>query len=152
MSRKTKNKYIYPVEINDKVRITYDESPAHVGNLKNSVDFITEEGLPVKASFDGTVVDLKSDSDIGGEDKDMEQFGNFVEIEHASGEYSEYEHLKQNSVMVKLGDAVKKGQIIGYTGSTGWIAHLGPHLHFMVGEYGETDAEYETLQIVWDKN
>lgn len=147
---RTKNKYKYPVDISNKVRISYDESPAHVGNLKHSVDFICEKGALVKAAANGIVVDLKSDSDVGGEKKEFEPMGNFIELEHDDGECSEYEHLRKDGVLVKVGDKVKKGQVIGYSGATGWIAHLGPHLHFMVGRYGETVEDYETLEIVWD--
>lgn len=145
------NKFIYPVEISDKVRITYDESPAHVGNLKHSVDFILEEDTPIFAAQDGVVVDLKSDSDIGGIEQHYEEFGNFIEIQHDHGEYSEYEHLKKNGVLVKIGDKVKRGQIIGYSGNTGWMAHLGPHLHFMVGKYGDSNQDYETIEITWEE-
>lgn len=151
MAIKTNNQYIYPLEISDRIRITYDESPAHVGNLKNSVDFICEEGVEVKAAADGVVVDLKSDSERGGEGRELENWGNFIEIEHRHDEYSEYEHLKKDGVLVKIGDKVKKGQVIGYTGATGWLAHLGPHLHFMVGKYGKTDQDYETLEILWEQ-
>lgn len=146
---KTLNIYSYPIDLTPEVRITYDESPAHVGALKNSVDFIVLEGTPIKASLDGVIVDLKSDSDIGGTDKNFEEYGNFIEIEHENGEYSEYEHLKKDGVLVKIGEKVKQGQIIGYSGNTGWMAHLGPHLHFMVGKYGQTDEDYETLEIQW---
>ena len=150
MGDKTKNKYAYPIEISNEIRITQDESPAHVGNLKHSVDFICKEGSEVKAAADGMVVDVKSDSDIGGENKDLEELGNFVEIRHNFDEYSEYEHLKKDGVIAQIGDKVKKGQVIGYTGATGWLANLGPHLHFMVGVYGETNQEYETLEILWE--
>lgn len=146
---RTKNKYKYPVNISEKTRISSDESPAHIKNLKHSVDFIVEEGTPVKAVMDGIVVDLKSDSNIGGAGKEFEPLGNFIEIEHDNNEYSEYEHLRKDGVLVKAGDRVKKGQLIGYSGATGWLARLGPHLHFMVGKYGEGDG-YETLEIVWD--
>ena len=147
---RTKNKYLYPVKISDKVRITYNESPAHVGNLKHSVDFIVSEGTEVLAAYDGVVVDIKFDSNIGGPDKSFEDFGNFIEIEHYNGEYSEYEHLKQNGVLVKIGDKVKRGQLIGYSGNTGWMAHLGPHLHFMIGKYGKQLSDYETMEIIWE--
>lgn len=147
---KTHNKYIYPVEITNEVRITYDESPAHVDGLRNSVDFIIPEGTQIKAALDGVVVDIKSDSNVGGAEKSFEQFGNFIEIEHAGGEYSEYEHLRQGGVLVAVGDKVKRGQVIGYSGNTGWMAHLGPHLHFMVGKYGKTASDYETLEIIWE--
>jgi|SRR3989338_1592905 len=147
---RTQNKYKYPVDVTENIRISYDESPAHVGNLKYAVDFIVKEGTPIQAAADGKVVDSKSDSDIGGPGKEMEQFGNFVEIEHENGEYSEYEHLRKDDVVVKAGDKVKRGQIIGRSGATGWLAHLGPHLHFMVGKYGVNNDDYETLEIVWD--
>lgn len=45
----------------------------------------------------------------------------------------------------KIRDRVKKCQVIAKSGTTGWITHLGPHLHFMVGEYGKTVEEYETV-------
>ena len=147
---KTQNKYTYPVEINDSVRIVYNESPAHVGNLKNSVDFIVPDGTPIRAALDGIVVDVKSDSDVGGPDKSFEEFGNYIEIRHSNAEYSEYEHLRKDGVLIKVGEKVEQGQIIGYSGNTGWMAHLGPHLHFMVGVYGSTDLDYETLEIVWE--
>lgn len=148
----SQNNYSYPLKNGDIVRVSYHESPAHVGKLKYSVDFICREGCEVLAAADGIVVDLKSDSDSGGTDKAMEEFGNFIEIEHALKEYSEYEHLKKNGVIVRLGDKVRKGQVIGYTGATGWLAHLGPHLHFMVGKYGKSIADYETIEIVWQNS
>jgi len=148
---KTKNKYKYPVAISEEVKMSYDESPAHTGNLKYAVDFICKEGTPVKAAADGVVIDLKSNSDVGGESRDLDSLGNFIEIEHENEEFSIYEHLKKDGVLVKLGDKVKKGQVIGYSGATGWLAHLGPHLHFMVGKYGESDEDYETLEIAWEK-
>lgn len=150
MKNKTKNKYTYPVSVSDRIRITYNESPAHVGNLVNSVDFICEEGTEIRAAADGVVVDLKSDSEIGGSEKELEPLGNFIELRHKNEEYSEYEHFKKDGLIAKVGDNIKKGQIIGYSGATGWLAHLGPHLHFMVGIYGETDEDYKTLGIVWN--
>lgn len=146
----TVNRYRYPVRIDQRARISYEESPAHVGRLKHSVDFIVEEGTPVVAAADGTVIDLKSDSDIGGLEPELESFGNFVELKHEHGECSEYEHLKKDMVLVRVGDKVTCGQVIGYSGATGWLAHLGPHLHFMVGRYGESDEDYETLKIIWE--
>ena len=146
---KTKNKYLYPIKVTSEVRITYDESPAHVDGLESSVDFICDEGTEIRASADGIVVDLKSDSSIGGPDKSLESLGNFIEIKHGNEEYSEYEHLKEDGTLVRVGDRVTKGQLIGYTGATGWLAHLGPHLHFMVGVYGNIDDEYTTLEVVW---
>lgn len=149
MEDKTKNKYAYPIEGGDNVKISYSKSPAHIGNLKYAVDFICREGTPVKAAFGGVVVDLKMDSNVGGQDKKFEFLGNFIEIKHENEEYSEYEHLRKDGVLLKVGDKIEQGQIIGFTGATGYLAHLGPHLHFMVGRYGATISDYKTLKIVW---
>jgi len=58
------------------------------------------------------------------------QLGNYVVIRHAGGEYSHYAHLKQGSVRVKTGDAVKRGQGIAQLGQTGNSTE--PHLHFQL--------------------
>ena len=146
---KTKIKYSHPIEITKEVRITYNESPAHVGRLKHAVDFIIPEGTSIRASADGVVVGVKQDSNIGGPDESFDKFGNYIEIGHGD-EYSIYEHIKQNGALVKIGDKVSVGQIIGYSGNTGWMAHLGPHLHFDVHEYvGEGEEDYESLEIQW---
>jgi murein DD-endopeptidase MepM/ murein hydrolase activator NlpD len=146
---KTKNVYSFPVGKRHIIQISYNDSPAHVGNLKHSIDFIVPEGTPVKAAAGGIVVDTKDGSNIGGKEKKFEKFGNFVEIEHANKEYSEYEHLSK--VIVKVGEKVRKGQLIGYSGSTGWIANMGPHLHFMIGIYGKNAKDYKTLKVVFVK-
>ena len=83
----TKNTYSYPVDKEKIVRVSHNESPAHVHNLIHSVDFIVSEGTPVKAAADGIVIGVKFDSDIGGPDRSFEDFGNYVEIEHAYAEY-----------------------------------------------------------------
>ncbi len=151
MMKKTQNTYSPPVKLTERVRVSYKESPAHVGALRHSVDFIVAKGTPVYAAADGVVVDLKQDSSRGGESKEFEPAGNYIEIKHDHDEYSEYEHLRLNGACVAKGETVRRGQVIGYTGATGWLAHLGPHLHFMVGKYGKTVQDYKTLEIVWDR-
>ncbi len=145
----TKNTYIPPIDSEYNPVMTYNRSPAHVGPLINSVDFIIPEGTPIRAAADGVVIEIKIDSNTGGPDKSFEEYGNYIEIKHEHGEYSEYEHLKQNGALVKVGDTVSQGQIIGYSGNTGWMAELGPHLHFMVGIYGKALDDYQTLIINW---
>ncbi len=55
-------------------------------------------------------------------------YGNCVVIEHGSGVYSVYGHLKNKSVPVRIGDMIKQGQIIGVIGTSG--SSFFPHLHF----------------------
>jgi murein DD-endopeptidase MepM/ murein hydrolase activator NlpD len=109
----TQNRYAYPVELTENVRVTYDASPAHKDKLIHAVHFIIPEGTPIMASLDGIVVDVKQDSDLGGVDEKHDTDGNYIEIEHPDGEYSIYEHIRQNGSLVGVGDRVKQGQVIG---------------------------------------
>jgi len=54
--------------------------------------------------------------------------GNFVILEHAKDEFTEFRHLKRGSVAVKVGDTVQRGQLIGRCGNSGNA--VTPHLHF----------------------
>lgn len=56
--------------------------------------------------------------------------GNYVLIDHGRGEYALYAHLKPGSVLVKAGDVVSAGRIVGKVGSSGNSTE--PHLHFQV--------------------
>lgn len=148
----TKNSYAYPVLLTKQVQMTADASPAHVGRLSCAVDFIIPEGTPVLAALEGIVVDVKQDSNECGEDQSYDVLGNYIEIQHSHGEYSIYEHIRQHGSIVKVGDKVKTGQVIGYSGKTGWIATLGSHLHFEVHTYfGNKPDDYRTLNIRWKK-
>ena len=56
--------------------------------------------------------------------------GNFVIIQHAQDEFTEFRHLQRGSVAVKRGDQVAAGQLIGRCGNSGGA--VTPHLHFAV--------------------
>lgn len=147
----TLNKYVYPIKLTKKVKITYKESPAHKGNLKYAVDFIIPIGTEIKAALEGVVVDVKQDSNVSGHEKSFDKFGNYIEIKHSNDEYSIYEHIMKNWALVKKWDQVEIGQIIGYSGNTWRVAHLGPHLHFDVHKYYKPfwSEDYKTLKICW---
>ena len=83
----------------------------------SGVDMACPTGTPVKASADGVVV-LAQD--------DLFYTGGTVLIEHGHGIITGYSHLSK--VMAKVGDAMKQGDIVGLSGSTG--RSTGPHLHF----------------------
>ena len=57
-------------------------------------------------------------------------YGNYVKIKHNDGYYTLYAHIKYGTVTVKNGDTVKRGQVLGYMGSTGYST--GAHLHWEV--------------------
>src|SRR4051812_46362915 len=116
---KSKNTYWFPV---DKSAVTEDaeKSPAHAGQLKYAIDFECKEGTEVLAARGGSVVFLKDDSNEGGPDKKYWFKGNRIVLKHDNGEYSAYEHLRYKGAKVKMGQQVKVGEVIGYSGNTGY--------------------------------
>ncbi len=82
----------------------------------------------VVAHSDGVIANVRSD--YNKTDKTGNSYGNYVLIKHSNGMYTLYAHLKYNSITVKVGQKVERGQIIGYMGNTGHS--IGAHLHFEV--------------------
>ena len=80
---------------------------------------------------------------MGGNDPKFEPYGNFIKIYHGDGTIGSYVHLKRNGSIVEKGDKIEKGQLIGFSGNTGWSS--GPHLHFMVAQ--NKDFQNITLPI-----
>ncbi len=113
-----------------KVNQGYKERFSHHGWIRYSLDFGLCTGTKVCAAREGIVVDVKDDSDKGGMRSFYSNYANFITVYHKDGSFSQYVHLKKNGSLVKVGDIVKKGQVIGYSGNTG--RSKGPHLHFMV--------------------
>lgn len=96
---------------------------------KAAIDFYMPVGTPVYAAREGTIFSYKDDSNEGGPFASYEKKANYIIVKHADGSFGCYWHLKLNGVVIKKGD-VAKGQLIGYSGRTGFA--LWPHLHFAV--------------------
>jgi murein DD-endopeptidase MepM/ murein hydrolase activator NlpD len=114
----------YPLEFT-RVSSEFSESRFHPilrrSRPHNGVDFAAPTGTPVRAIADGVV-------SLAGWQGDL---GNTVRIEHAPAGFpydSLYGHLSRIALSLSPGAVVRKGEIIGYVGSTG--ASTGPHLHF----------------------
>jgi len=90
----------------------------------SGIDISSKLGSPVRATADGVV------SHSGWTNKS----GFVVVIEHGCGFSTLYAHNKSNTV--KIGNRVKRGDIIGYVGSTG--KSTGPHVHYEVWKNGRT--------------
>jgi len=58
--------------------------------------------------------------------------GNWIAIDLGDNRYALYAHLQPGSILVKVGDKVRKGQVIGLVGNSGNA--VGPHLHFHIGD------------------
>lgn len=96
----------------------------------HALDFEMPEGTEIVAAREGVVTEVKEDSNEGGLTRDYIDKGNFVMIYHSDGTFGSYFHLKQNGATVEAGQEVKKGDVIGLSGNTGWSS--APHLHFEV--------------------
>lgn len=103
----------------------------HNGSFsKYAIDFKMNVFQEVCAIREGLVVKTKDHFNKGGRNKKYRNFANLIVIEHADGTFAQYVHLKKNGVLVKEGETVKKGQVIGFSGNTGMSTE--PHLHFAV--------------------
>lgn len=83
---------------------------------------------PAKGVVEKVVNDVE-DNVIGTRNLE-DNWGNTVIIKHGEFLYSKLSHLKKNSIPVKPGDSVEKGQIIGKCGNSGNSPY--PHLHFQI--------------------
>jgi len=96
-----------------------------------AIDFAMPIGTRVIASREGEVVAARGEFyDNNGEDLKE----NFVFIRHADGTVARYFHLTHDGALVKVGDKIKQGQLIGLSGNTG--QSTGAHLHFDVQTCG----------------
>ena len=103
------NKRLHPIEGKIKVH--------------NGIDIVAKKNTPVYATASG--IATKSMFFNG-------KAGNSVEITHKFGFKTKYFHL--SIFIVKTGDKVRKGQIIGFLGTSG--ASTGPHLHYEIIKNG----------------
>lgn len=95
-----------------------------------AVDFTMPEGTSVLAARQGLVIATRADSTSGGPDKKFLHCTNYVVIKHSDGTYARYAHLKTDGVQVKPGQKIQSGDLLGYSGCTGFSSK--PHLHFIV--------------------
>lgn len=123
----------------------YDGKISHTGKDRYSLDFKMPEGTAVLAARPGLVVSSKANSNQGGPSPDFADQANFVSVLHQDGTLAGYYHLKRGGVRVKPGQRVRAGQLLGYSGNTGYSS--GPHLHFMVYRAGENAQSRETLPV-----
>ncbi|MBN2633608.1 MAG: M23 family metallopeptidase [Bacteroidales bacterium] len=94
-----------------------------IGRMHYGQDFSVPYGTDIFATGDGKVVEAGYNN-YG--------FGNYVVIDHGYGLQSIYGHLSK--ILVAKGDMVKRGRLIGLSGSSGTSS--GPHLHYQINKYG----------------
>ncbi|CAL2091993.1 peptidoglycan DD-metalloendopeptidase family protein [Tenacibaculum sp. 190524A05c] len=114
---------ISPIKNITKADITAKFGPAKHPILKsmrhhNGIDFRAANGTPIVATADGVISNASY----------VNKWGNLIIIQHENGYETLYAHLSKFNC--KPNQTVKKGEVIGYTGSTGMVT--GPHLHYSI--------------------
>lgn len=120
---------IQPVSNKDLERISsgfgYRIHPIYkVAKLHTGLDFTADIGTEIYATGDGVVEKIESI---------YTGYGNNVVVQHGYGYQTLYAHMSK--ILVKNGEKVKRGQLIGLVGNTG--SSTGPHLHYEVIRNGE---------------
>ncbi len=103
---------------------------AHLG-----IDFGARSGTPIRAAGNGRIV-------FAGYTRG---YGNLIKIRHQDGYMTLYAHQRKFRRGIHRGKYVKKGQVIGYVGSTG--LSTGPHLHFGLYKNGRAINPLRVVQV-----
>lgn len=103
------------------------------------LDFACSPGTPVKSAADGTVCEVIDDPMMGVS----------VAVSHSGGAVTRYKGLSEESMnLVKAGDTVKRGQVIGASGSTALIESAEEdHLHFELEVNGASENPGEFMKV-----
>lgn len=113
-----------------------EKSSLYRGKPHNGLDIAVPVGTPVFAADDGVIMAVDN-NDRSTWSK--YQYGRYVLIKHPNGLATLYAHLSKQSV--SKGDTVKRGDLIGYSGNTGYST--GAHLHF--GAYWAASMEFRSI-------
>lgn len=120
---------IQPISNKDLTRLAsgfgYRMHPVHrILKMHAGMDFTASTGTNIYSTGDGVVV--RADSEMSG-------YGNLVIIDHGFGYKTRYAHCE--AFKVKVGEKVKRGDVIALLGNTG--VSTGPHVHYEVRKNGE---------------
>jgi murein DD-endopeptidase MepM/ murein hydrolase activator NlpD len=116
----------------------------HVGKWRFAFDFWMPSGTPIRAARSGSVIRAIEHFSEGGVDERLKKRANAIFILHEDGTIARYLHLKLGGAHVEVGDRVAAGDLIGFSGNTGYSQN--PHLHFDVIRVDE-DLEWQTVDV-----
>jgi murein DD-endopeptidase MepM/ murein hydrolase activator NlpD len=118
----------------------------HRGRMEYAYDLAASIGTPLYAMRAGRVIGVQDKyPDTGGGPDKISKF-NYIMLEHDGGYRSAYMHLQQgfrSKTNIKAGDRVEAGQLMGYTGNSGWST--GPHLHLEIQKPGAAYSFTKTV-------
>jgi murein DD-endopeptidase MepM/ murein hydrolase activator NlpD len=96
-----------------------------IRKFHEGMDFTAPTGTEIYATADGVIAEIENNEHRG--------YGNMALVDHGYGYETLYAHMER--IKVKIGQHVKRGDIIGYVGNTG--LSTGPHLHYEVRKNGK---------------
>ncbi len=105
----------------------------YAGDFHGGIDIAAPYGAPIYASSTGKVEMAQWN---GG-------YGKYVKVNHGNGYETSYAHM--STITARVGATVKKGEVIGYVGSTGYST--GPHIHFEIKNKGQVIDPMTKVQI-----
>jgi murein DD-endopeptidase MepM/ murein hydrolase activator NlpD len=108
----------------------YDDPRSHSGSQRFAIDFGVPIGTEIRAARDGVVIGADATSNESSRDGIRMARSNYIWVRHRDGTVGYYLHLRHEGVAVAVGQSIKIGQLLGYSGCTGQCG--GPHLHFHV--------------------
>ena len=107
------------------------DSITHVDpSSRNAVDIEMPVGTAIHAARAGVVINVAARHFRSGLSPQNMDEANFVQVMHDDGTHAIYAHLQLDTVRVKVGQRVARGEYIANSGNTGFSS--GPHLHFVV--------------------
>jgi hypothetical protein len=121
----------FPLGMQFPISQGFDNDETH-GKPPNqyAVDIVMPLGTPILAARAGRVMDMADDFHGGAQQERYLARSNQIRILHDDGTMAVYAHLQANSIRVRLGAKIVRGQWIASSGNTGYSN--GPHLHFVI--------------------
>jgi hypothetical protein len=121
----------FPLGLQFPISQGFDEDTTHKEPPNEyAVDIVMPIGTPILAARAGRVMDMEDDFHGAAQQERYLARSNQIRILHDDGTMAVYAHLQANSLQVRQGAKVSRGQWIANSGNTGYSN--GPHLHFVV--------------------
>lgn len=121
----------FPLGLEFPVSQGFDDDATHKEPPNQyAVDIVMPIGTPILAARAGLVMDMEDDFHGGAQKERYLARSNQIRILHEDGTMAVYAHLQPNSLRVRQGVKVNRGQWIANSGNTGYSS--GPHLHFVI--------------------
>ena len=128
-----------PFPKDTKIQIASPEDEFENKKLPESqyaINLITKIETPVQAIQDGIIFKVKTDSKKCSLDKKLTNQANYIVIDHGDETYSEYSHLGTKTP-IRVGQKIKTGETIGYTGFSGYMKTPNLYLNIFKIEKGK---------------